>query len=84
MLTMLNLASGMTGAFKAPEGFDLPAFWHNSFAVASTCKWLAKFSKDDAETAFTCGMMTVGIVKIICVSPLATDIAAGGEPLNGM
>lgn len=53
----LVLASGMTGAFKAPEGFDLPAFWHNSFAVASTCKWLAKFSKDDAETAFTCGMI---------------------------
>lgn len=53
----LVLASGMTGAFKAPEGFDLPAFWHNSFAVAATCKWLAKFSKDDAETAFTCGMI---------------------------
>ncbi|WP_323816180.1 HDOD domain-containing protein [Cellvibrio sp. NN19] len=53
----LVLASGMTGAFKAPEGFDLPAFWHNSFAVASTCKWLAKFSKDDPETAFTCGMI---------------------------
>lgn len=53
----LVLASGMTGAFKAPEGFDLPAFWRNSFAVASTCKWLAKFSKDDAETAFTCGMI---------------------------
>jgi HD-like signal output (HDOD) protein len=53
----LVLASGMTGAFKAPEGFDLPAFWYNSFAVASTCKWLAKFSKDDAESAFTCGMI---------------------------
>nr|WP_324259566.1 HDOD domain-containing protein [Cellvibrio fontiphilus] len=53
----LVLASGMVGVFKAPEGFDLPAFWHNSFAVASTCKWLAKFSRDDAETAFTCGMI---------------------------
>ncbi|OZY84586.1 hypothetical protein CBP51_15485 [Cellvibrio mixtus] len=53
----LVLASGMVGAFKAPEGFDLPAFWHNSFAVASTCKWLARFSRDDAETAFTCGMI---------------------------
>lgn len=53
----LVLASGITGAFKAPEGFDLPAFWHNSFAVAATCKWLAKFSKDEAETAFTCGMI---------------------------
>ncbi len=53
----LVLASGITGAFKAPDGFDLPAFWHNSFAVAATCKWLAKLSKDDPETAFTCGMI---------------------------
>ena len=53
----LVLASGLTGAFKAPEGFDLKAFWHDSFAVAATCKWIAKFSKDDAETAFTCGMI---------------------------
>lgn len=66
----LVLASGMTGAFKAPEGFDLPAFWHNSFAVASTCKWLAKFSKDDAETAFTCGMIhNIGELLIHIILP---------------
>jgi HD-like signal output (HDOD) protein len=66
----LVLASGMTGAFKSPEGFDLPAFWHNSFAVASTCKWLAKFSKDDAETAFTCGMIhNIGELLIHIILP---------------
>lgn len=53
----LVLASGLTGAFKAPEGFDLRKFWHDSFAVAATCKWIAKFSHDDGETAFTCGMI---------------------------
>ncbi|MES2823975.1 MAG: HDOD domain-containing protein [Pseudomonadota bacterium] len=53
----LVLASGLTGAFKAPEGFDLPKFWHDSFAVAATCKWIARFSRDDSETAFTCGMI---------------------------
>lgn len=53
----LVLASGLTGAFKAPEGFDLKKFWHDSFAVAATCKWIARFSHDDAETAFTCGMI---------------------------
>ncbi len=53
----LVLASGITGTFKAPEGFNLQAFWHNSFAVAATCRWLARFSKDDPETAFTCGMI---------------------------
>lgn len=53
----LVLASGLTGAFKAPEGFDLKKFWHDSFAVAATCKWIARFSRDDPETAFTCGMI---------------------------
>jgi len=53
----LVLASGLTGAFKAPEGFDLKKFWHDSFAVAATCKWIARYSHDDAETAFTCGMI---------------------------
>ncbi len=53
----LVLASGLTGAFKAPEGFDLKKFWRDSFAVAATCKWIARFSHDDAETAFTCGMI---------------------------
>jgi len=53
----LVLASGLTGAFKAPEGFDLRKFWHDSFAVAATCKWIARYSHDDAETAFTCGMI---------------------------
>jgi len=53
----LVLASGLTGAFKAPEGFDLRKFWHDSFAVAATCKWIARYSHDDAEIAFTCGMI---------------------------
>lgn len=66
----LVLASGMTGAFKAPEGFDLPAFWRNSFAVGSTCKWLARFSRDDAETAFTCGMIhNIGELLIHILMP---------------
>lgn len=53
----LVLASGLTGAFKAPGGFDSKRFWHDSFAVAATCKWIARFSRDDSETAFTCGMI---------------------------
>lgn len=53
----LVLASGLTGAFKVPDTFDLPKFWQDSFAVAATCKWIARFSHDDAEAAFTCGMI---------------------------
>ena len=44
----LVLASGLTGAFKAPEGFDIKKFWHDSFAVAAICKWIARYSHDDA------------------------------------
>jgi HD-like signal output (HDOD) protein len=66
----LVLASGLTGAFKAPEGFDLPKFWRDSFAIASTCKWLARFSRDDAETAFTTGMMhNIGELLIHILMP---------------
>ena len=66
----LVLASGLTGAFKAPEGFDLPKFWHDSFAVASTCKWLARFSHDDVETTFTTGMMhNIGELLIHILMP---------------
>jgi HD-like signal output (HDOD) protein len=49
----LVLASGLTGAFSAPEGFDIKKFWRDSFAVAAICKWMARYSHDDAETAFT-------------------------------
>jgi len=68
----LVLASGITGAFKAPENFDLPKFWRDSFAVASTCKWVARFSNDDAETAFTTGMMhNIGELLIHLLIPEA-------------
>lgn len=53
----LVLASGVTSAFKAPEDVDIKKFWRDSFAVASTTKWLARFSHDDVETAFTSGMI---------------------------
>lgn len=68
----LVLASGITGAFKAPENFDLPKFWRDSFAVASTCKWVSRFSNDDAETAFTTGMMhNIGELLIHLLIPEA-------------
>lgn len=66
----LVLASGLTGAFKAPEGFDIKKFWHDSFAVAAVAKWVAKFSKDDVETAFTCGMIhNIGELLIHIIMP---------------
>lgn len=68
----LVLASGITGAFKAPADFDLPRFWRDSFAVASTCKWIARFSNDEVETAFTTGMMhNIGELLIHLLIPEA-------------
>lgn len=57
-LRTLVLASGFTGAFKAPEGFDLKAFWRQSFARAELCRWIASYTKVDKEVAFTCGMLS--------------------------
>ena len=57
-LRTLVLASGFTSAFKAPEGFDLNQFWRDSFGVAELARWLAGHSQAEAETAFTCGMLS--------------------------
>jgi HD-like signal output (HDOD) protein len=72
----LVLASGLTSAFKTPENMDVSKFWRHSFDVAAVCKWLATFSRDDPETAFTCGMIhNVGELLIHILMPAeATDI----------
>lgn len=57
-LRTLVLASAFTSAFKAPEGFDLKAFWRESFEIAELCRWLARHSPVDPEAAFTCGMLS--------------------------
>lgn len=80
-LRTLVLASGLTGAFKAPENFDLRQFWRNSFAVAALCKWLARPARLDPELAFTCGMMhNLGALLIHLLAPdQAARLEASGE-----
>lgn len=56
-LRTLVMASAVTGAFKVDTGFDLKAFWLNSFRVASIARTLARQLQLDADAAFTCGMM---------------------------
>ncbi len=56
-LKTLVVASGVTGAFKDIKGFDMKSFWRDSFMIASISKLIAKHTSEDAETAFTCGMM---------------------------
>jgi len=59
-LRTMVAASGITSAFKAPEGFDLKAFWRKSFMVAGLCRWTVrrgKLRQLSAETAFTAGLI---------------------------
>ena len=59
-LRTMVAASGVVSAFKAPEGFDLRAFWRRSFMVAGLCRWLVRRGKLrnlNAETGFTAGLM---------------------------
>jgi len=76
-LRTLVLASGLTGAFKTPEGFDITEFWKKSFAVASLSKWLANFTSDvDNEVAFTSGMLydVGGLLTHILTNEQALEI----------
>ncbi|MGH1485170.1 MAG: HDOD domain-containing protein [Cellvibrionaceae bacterium] len=76
-LRTLVLASGLTGAFQTPEGFDIKEFWKKSFAIASLNKWLSKYVTDvDPEIAFTCGMLhdVGGLLTHILASEEAQEI----------
>ena len=83
-LRTLVLASGLTSAFKPPEGFDIKQFWRNSFTCAALCKWLAKFTKLDPEVAFTCGMMhNIGGLLIQTLAPEKAAHIDGAVALGG-
>ena len=84
-LRTLVLASGLTGAFKAPEGFNIEGFWKVSFRTGAMAKWLAKSANADPETAFTCGMLhNVGSVLLHLGAPKQAQsidkaVALGGD-----
>jgi len=84
-LRTLVLASGITGAVPVPDGFDRKLFWRNNFAVAATAKWMAKYAKINAETAFTAGMLhSIGELLILLLLPseskkIDSAVSAGGR-----
>ncbi len=84
-LRTLVLASGITGAMQAPEGFNRKEFWRDNFAVAAIAKWMAGYCKVNAETAFTCGMLhSIGELLIQLLMPseakkVAAAVDAGGK-----
>lgn len=74
-LRTLVLASCFTSSFKAPPGFDLTRFWRHSFMVANRSKWVAHYTKENAEVAYTCGM-THAIGELL-IHIIMEDQAAG-------
>ena len=85
-LRTLVLASGITGAMQAPEGFNREDFWRDNFAIAAIAKWMASYCKLNGETAFTCGMLhSIGELLIQLLLPAETKkiqaaVDAGGKP----
>ncbi len=84
-LRTMVLASGVTSSFKAPEGFDMNAFWKQSFAIGGLSKWIAQYVPGtDQETAFTCGMLnSIGSLLIRIVLPTEAQSIDEGEALGG-
>ena len=57
MVRNLVVGCGMTGAFKAVQGVDLPQFWRHSLNTACAARWLAQATGHNADLAFTVGLM---------------------------
>lgn len=84
-LRTLVLASGVTGAFSTPPGFDQKTFWKDAFAVAALSRWIAQFVPDcDKDTAFTCGMLhSIGELLIRLIMPRESVSVDAAERLGG-
>lgn len=69
-LRTLVLAAGITGAFVTTPGFDRKHFWRHSLDVAAYARWLARQTGEDADAAFTCGLIhNIGELLIHVVAP---------------
>ena len=84
-LRTLVLASGITGALQAPDGFNREEFWRDNFAIAAIARWMASYCKFNGETAFTCGMLhSIGELLIRLLMPteakkIQAAVDAGGK-----
>lgn len=84
-LRTLVVATGVTGAFANMPGFDRNRFWRRSLVVGAYSKWLAKPAKQNAEVAFTAGLMHgIGEILIHLAQPKEAEhidkiVANGGH-----
>lgn len=53
----LVISAGLVSGFKTVPGMDLRQFWRYNLHTAVAAKWLARQAKENADLAFTVGMM---------------------------
>ncbi|MDA7746900.1 HDOD domain-containing protein [Psychromonas sp.] len=79
------VAATLSNTFPEIEGFDKNKFWTDTFTTASIAKALAKHTKVNSETAFTCAMMhNIGELLLQILKPdecaLIRMAVESGEP----
>lgn len=79
------VAASLSNVFPDIPGFDKNQFWQDTFTTASIAKTLAKHTKVNQETAFTCAMMhNIGELLLQIAKPeecrLLTMAVETGEP----
>ncbi|WP_338771866.1 HDOD domain-containing protein [Massilia sp. METH4] len=80
----LVISSGLVNGFKSVTGLELKDFWRYSMRTAVAAKWIARKTRDNAELAFTIGMMhAIGQLVIHAAMPdEAAALDAVAAPLG--
>ncbi len=73
MVHSLVIGCGIVGAFKSAPGLDLPSFWRYSLNTACAARWLARAAEQDADLAFTIGLIH-GLGHLVMHSELPEDM----------
>jgi HD-like signal output (HDOD) protein len=73
MVRNLVMGCSVVGAFKSAPGLDLPSFWRYSLNTACAARWLAQAAGQDADLAFTIGLIH-GLGHLVMHSALAKEM----------
>jgi HD-like signal output (HDOD) protein len=73
MVRNLVVGVGAIGAFKSTPGIELPAFWRYSLDTACAARWLARAAGEDADLAFTLGLIH-GLGHLVLHSALPAEM----------
>lgn len=78
----LVISSGLVNGFQSAPGLDLKHFWRYSLHTAVSARWIAQKTGENADLAFTIGLMhAIGHVIIHAGLPeQAAQLDAGGSP----